>query len=176
MCSRHFGRYIQGRQELHEALAAYLSCASDVLPNAARHRWRCDRLYPHQSVPRCAAIQPHPDRSDAQPEQRYAGGGFQHSAALLDQLYHPGFDYQKAGMMLSELKPENRGQRGQFDPDQEHGREKSKVLIETMDSINARWGRGTVRVSSMAPCPKWGMRRQRLSRSTQTRERSCRWC
>ena len=42
-------------------------------------------------------------------------------------------------------------------------REKSAAVMKTMDTVNARFGRGTLRIASTAATPGWGTRRQNLS-------------
>ena len=38
-----------------------------------------------------------------------------------------------------------------------------------LDSINERWGRGTLRLASVPTNPDWGMRREMMSQSFTTR-------
>ena len=42
-------------------------------------------------------------------------------------------------------------------------REKSAAAMKAMDAVNARFGRGTLRVASTAATPGWATRRQNLS-------------
>jgi DNA polymerase V len=42
------------------------------------------------------------------------------------------------------------------------------VLMEVMDHINGRWGRGTVRAASVPADPGWAMRRELMSQSFTT--------
>jgi len=42
-------------------------------------------------------------------------------------------------------------------------------LMQVMDNINGRWGRGTLRAASVPASPDWGMRREMMSRSYTTK-------
>jgi len=42
-------------------------------------------------------------------------------------------------------------------------------LMQVMDDINGRWGRGTMRAASVPASPDWGMRREMMSQSYTTR-------
>jgi len=76
---------------------------------------------------------------------------------LLEEAYRPGIYYQKAGVMLLDLVPEGGQQRdllGYTDKD-----ETELVLMKTMDEINKRWGRGTLKLGSEGIDKSWAMRR-----------------
>lgn len=83
----------------------------------------------------------------------------------LKRIYRPGFAYQKAGVMLSELRPKAMAQASLFvDPETDRGQR----LMATLDVINQRWGRGTLRSAAEGMEKPWQMRRQRLSPSYTT--------
>jgi DNA polymerase V len=73
--------------------------------------------------------------------------------------------YQKAGVMLSELRPKAMAQASLFaDP----GDDRGQRLMATLDVINLRWGRGTLRSAAEGMEKPWQMKRQRLSPSYTT--------
>ncbi|KPW70005.1 hypothetical protein ALO81_200220 [Pseudomonas cannabina] len=45
----------------------------------------------------------------------------------------------------------------------------SDRLMAALDSINGKWGRGTLRTGSVPMTPDWGMRRELMSQSYTTR-------
>ncbi len=45
----------------------------------------------------------------------------------------------------------------------------SDQLMSVMDSINSRWGRGTLRTATVPTTPEWAMRRDLMSQSYTTR-------
>lgn len=42
-------------------------------------------------------------------------------------------------------------------------------LMQVLDDINERWGRGTMRAARVSANPGWGMRREMMSQSYMTR-------
>lgn len=58
------------------------------------------------------------------------------------QIYKPGFQLSKAGVMLLDLMPDNVSQ-GEFDFDTPEARDRGK-LMAAMDAINDRFGRGAI--------------------------------
>ena len=79
---------------------------------------------------------------------------------VLRRMYRPGFAYQKAGVMLSDLRPRMMAQASLFaEPEDDRGRQ----LMATLDAINGRWGRGTLRSAAEGMEKPWQMKRQRLS-------------
>ena len=71
----------------------------------------------------------------------------------LEKKYRPGIRYHKAGIMLSFLRPEDSVQDDLFS----HGdTERSKAVMETLDNLNRRFGRGTVALGSRGFSNDWG--------------------
>lgn len=86
------------------------------------------------------------------------------AVAGLHQIYQPGFDLIKAGVMLLDLAPDNLVQ-GELDLEDdgasvaERGR-----LMKVMDGLNSRFGKGTLHVASSGlddAHREWGMRQER---------------
>ncbi len=75
----------------------------------------------------------------------------------VERVYREGFRYSKAEVLLLDLS-----QRGEitghlFTASQPEASEK---LMGVLDTVNARWGRGTRRLASVPADPSWGMRRE----------------
>jgi DNA polymerase V len=97
-------------------------------------------------------------------------------------LYRPGFNYAKAGVMLLDLQDaEAVGQQGELDlfgtevgqPAAEPDR---TALMHAMDALNRRFGRGAVRIGSTTPAAasdggqaSWSVRQERRSPRCTTR-------
>lgn len=81
---------------------------------------------------------------------------------LLKAMHRPGYRYKKAGVGLLDLVDSNVVQGDLFTPQEEPRVSKS---MEVMDSINRRFGRGTLGMGSSGwkPKPMWGMRQESLS-------------
>lgn len=84
----------------------------------------------------------------------------------LEAIYRPGYGYKKAGVMLLSLSPADRRQGALFDPPDT---ERSRQLMATVDAINARLGRGTVRFGTEGFRHGWAMRQAHRSPAYTTR-------
>ena len=76
---------------------------------------------------------------------------------LLKQIYKEGIYYQKAGVMLMELVPAD-GQQKDLFSDNLHDTKKSN-LMTTLDSINNKYTKGTIKLASEGVDKVWAMRR-----------------
>ncbi|HEK1009254.1 TPA: Y-family DNA polymerase [Pseudomonas putida] len=82
------------------------------------------------------------------------------------RIFRPGFRYSKAEVLLMDLR-----QPGEFSEDLFALKQSVACdrLMQVMDDINERWGRGTMRAGSVPASPDWGMRREMMSQSYTTR-------
>lgn len=89
--------------------------------------------------------------------------------AGLRSIYKPGFRFAKAGVMLVDLVPEGVHQ-AEFDFNASdtvaHAGDEMQSLMRTVDELNRRFGRGSVKVASAgasaSPKPAgWTMRQER---------------
>ena len=83
---------------------------------------------------------------------------------LLKKIYHKGKSYKKAGIVLMGLTPESSHQVSFF----EKNTEKHKKLMESVDSIDNKYGLYKVRLASQDQKRIWKMNRQNLSRNYTT--------
>lgn len=65
---------------------------------------------------------------------------------VLKKIYKPNIYYQKCGVMLMDLVSEEGQQLDIFGYSNDN--EKSRVLMETMDKVNKKYSRGTIRLAS----------------------------
>ena len=86
--------------------------------------------------------------------------------AALDSIYQPGYAYQKAGVLLLEIRPTHNTQYDLFAPTPDPRR---AALMHTLDNINRRHGRGTLRVGAELLSDEWKMRQEHLSPCYTTR-------
>ncbi|ENZ1723998.1 TPA: translesion error-prone DNA polymerase V subunit UmuC [Pseudomonas aeruginosa] len=84
----------------------------------------------------------------------------------LKQLYREGFSYAKAQVLLLDLCHKNEYTPDLFAPEQPIRTER---LMNTLDAINSRWGRGTLQPGRTAKPAEWSMRREFLSPAYTTR-------
>ena len=84
----------------------------------------------------------------------------------LAAIYREGHRYRKAGVMLLSLSPADRRQGALFDPGDGA---RSRRLMATLDAVNARMGRGTLRFGTEGFRQPWAMRQAHRSPAYTTR-------
>ena len=85
---------------------------------------------------------------------------------LLDDIYQPGYLYKKAGVMLAGIET---GTRLQADLFAQHDTPERDKLMQALDVLNTRYGRGTVQLATAMQNEDWRMCRERLSPCYTTR-------
>lgn len=161
MSSRSFGQYVYDLPELREAVASYMAKAAEKLraqqsvAGAVQVYLRTNPFKPKEPQYQRAVTIPLPESSA---DTRVLVGW---ALQVLDGIYRPGYGYQKAGVMLSELRPRHAIQGGLFTAPA--GNERAEALMEAMDRINQKWGRGTMQTSAEGTGKAWRMRRSNLS-------------
>jgi DNA polymerase V len=83
----------------------------------------------------------------------------------LDSIWQPGFRFAKAGIMLSELRPDGFAQLNLFD--EQAPRAGSDALMSLMDKMN-RSGRYSIGFAGKGIQPEWRMKREMLSKAWTT--------
>ncbi|TXG96106.1 MAG: Y-family DNA polymerase [Nevskiaceae bacterium] len=167
LCSRSFGSDVVSKTELREAVLSYVanaatklraqkSLAGAVMVFIATSPFGAKDRYYSRSY---TVAFPSPT-DDTLALTRAA-------AAALEHIFRDGYRYKRAGAMLLDLSPAERRQATLFDgPDGDDRRER---LNQAMDSVNARYGRGTAVVAVAGIHHRWGMKRTNLSPCYTTR-------
>jgi DNA polymerase V len=83
---------------------------------------------------------------------------------LVGRLFKPEYEYKKAGIMLGEITPVGQYQVDWLEPTQAT----DTRLMDALDGLNQRFGRGTVKVSTQGALKGWQMRQERKSPSYTT--------
>jgi DNA polymerase V len=83
---------------------------------------------------------------------------------LVGRLFKPGYEYKKAGIALGEIAPVGQYQADWLEPAQPT----DMRLMDALDGLNKRFGRGTVKVSTQGAYQSWQMRQERKSPSYTT--------
>ncbi len=158
MSSRSFGQPVFLLQDLNEAVTAYTSRAAEKLRNQAHV---------------AGAIQVYLETNRFKPDEPQYNNGVTVKllkptdntfslveAALygLKRIYKPGYAYKKAGIMLMDLCPARQVPLDLFSGFDNPDTERAKVLMATLDEINAKMGRGTVRSAGEGLVKPWAMR------------------
>lgn len=160
MSSRSFGRTVADEAQLREAVITYVSRAAEKLRSqgsvaGAVHVFV--QTNPFKDVPQYCAS--HTVRLPIATDDTLLLARF--AAWTLSQLYKPGYAYKKAGTMLMHLQPKAQRQVTLFeDPEKIERRDK---LNRTMDSLNCRFGRGTLGLAGGGTERRWKMNRGNLS-------------
>jgi DNA polymerase V len=158
MSSRSFGQYVYDLPSLKEAVATYMATAAEKL-RAQGSLAGMVQVY----------IRTNPFKADAPQYQRGLTVPLPEASddtlwltrvALwgLQRLYKPGYAYQKAGVMLMDLRDRTHAQGSLFT-----GNRDTVALMGVMDRINARWGRGTLRSAAQGGGQSWRMKRERIT-------------
>lgn len=84
----------------------------------------------------------------------------------LELIFKPGYNYKKAGVMISGIVPEDRVQIPMFDV---RRRELDMKAMRAMDALNRTMGRDTVKIAVQGFDRTWQLRQERKSRCYTTR-------
>ncbi|MBU1040616.1 MAG: Y-family DNA polymerase [Proteobacteria bacterium] len=163
LCSRTFGRLVTERAHLREAVSSYAvrvaeklraegaeAMSVQVCISTPRHRDNLPQHSGQATVALPAATAHTPSIIDA-------------ALRALEDCFRPGYEYQKAGVMLLGLTPASGRQVSLLDLDPEQ-RQRQHGLMSALDAVNRRFGRGTLRYAiTTAPDRPWHMRQMRRS-------------
>ncbi len=160
-CSRAFSRMLTSLDDLEEAISSYTTRAAEKL--RAEHQ-AVTRLTVFLRTNEFRDVPQHnesttirlPVATDATPHLvRSALTG-------LRKIYQTGFEYRKAGVLLTELVPTDQIQADLFIQDPED-RRRAKNLMKALDSLNERFGSGTLSYASSGIERTWTTKFQKRS-------------
>lgn len=89
-----------------------------------------------------------------------------HAKAALKDIFKAGYCYKKAGVIVSGIVPEANVQASLFDT---VDRSRQAKILQSMDSLNALYGRDTVRTAAQGFERKWKLRQEQRSPCFTTR-------
>lgn len=164
--SRSFGQLTGSKNDMRQAVAKFTSSCAEKLRregSCARKLQVFIQTNPHrnqdpqyfQSITLELAV---PSNSTSQ-LMRYSMSG-------LDMIFQPGYNYQKAGVMVLDLVPATQVQLGLFET---QNWAKEKELMATLDEVNKYFGRDMVRFGVQAYGTAWNLRQENLSPKYTTR-------
>ena len=157
--SRSFGSMVTELAVLKDALSTFVANACSKLRAQSSqaaviqvflqtNRFRKDLP---QYMPSLAVPLPYPT-NDSLEVNRWAGH-------LCERMFKDGYQYKKAGIVLSEISPITHRQGDLLEPETTSNTQLMKVL----DTLNQRYGRGTVKVSTQGAFKDWQMLQERKS-------------
>ena len=165
--SRSFGMPVTELADLKAAVTAYMTRAAE-------------RLRRQGSV--AQAVHVHIRTSPFREDLPYYGKGMtlplviptddtrvlvRQALAGLVRIYRPGHEYQKAGVVLMDIRPKGVSSVGDLLAAEEPSR--ADRLMQAMDAINARMGKATVQLAGEGVEKPWAMKRGRRTQAFSTR-------
>ena len=162
--TRSFESDISSLEDLIERITTYSVVASKKLRN---QKSECNMI--------CVFIRSNPFKNNNERYHYSLTGSLPFSTSssieiskfavkLLKKIYSKNKSYKKAGIILMGLSPESNHQFSLFDRDIE----KQKKLMESIDTIDTKYGLYKVRLASQDQKRIWKMKRQKLSRNYTT--------
>lgn len=168
-CTRSFGQAITELPPLVEAVSEFASRAAEKLrkqDSLASQLLVFAHTSPFRPGPRF-------NKSVVVPLRRPTAdtGKLVWAAAMgMRRMYEPGYKMAKAGVMLLDLVPGSVLQ-GELDLEEEDHRDRTQLMV-ALDTLNGRYGKGTVHSASTGGTNKgkdWGMRQERRTPQYTTR-------
>lgn len=162
--SRSFGKPVSEYEDLRQAISSYINTASRKLRKQKSlaniliiyiltNRFDKENFYYNHEVIKL----PIPTNNTST--------FIKFASKALRNIYVEGLKYKKAGVMMSEIIPEEHIQLSLFD---NVDVEKSNILMTTVDSINERMGQGTIKSASEGFDKRWKMKSEMRSREFTT--------
>lgn len=168
MSSRSFGQPVFLLEDLSEAVVSYTSRAAEKL---RRQHSVARALQVYLMTNPFKPNEPQYSNSVTVKLLHPTDDSFKLSVAALyglKRIYRPCYAYKKAGIMLVDLCPANQVPVDLFSQIDLPDTERSKVLMATLDEINAKMGRGTVRSAGEGLEKVWAMRSNNKSQEYTT--------
>lgn len=137
-CTRSFAQYIMNLDEMQEAVATYVARAAEKL-RQQRSAAKVVSVFIRTNKFSVQAPQYHRAASVSLPIASADTGELtRYALQALRQIFQTGYAYKKAGVILSEIIPENQVQTDLFDTTD---RPKSRALMQAMDLLNTKMGK-----------------------------------
>ncbi|MBZ1747668.1 Y-family DNA polymerase [Klebsiella pneumoniae] len=167
VCSRSFGGRITEYHEMRQAICSYASRAAEKL--RGEHQY-CRFISAFVKTSPFALNEPYYGNSASvkllTPTQD-SRDIIAAATKCLDAIWKDGYRYQKAGVMLGDFYSQGVAQLNLFDDNAP--RQNSEKLMEVLDHLNAKDGRGTLYFAGQGIQTAWQMKREMLSPRYTTR-------
>lgn len=167
VCSRSFGERVTEYDAMRQAICSYASRAAEKL--RGEHQY-CRFISAFVKTSPFALNEPYYGNSASvkllTPTQD-SRDIIAAATRCLDRIWKDGHRYQKAGVMLGDFFSQGVAQLNLFDDNAP--RAGSEKLMEVLDQINAKGGRGTLYFAGQGIQQKWAMKREMLSPRYTTR-------
>ncbi|MCP5007265.1 MAG: Y-family DNA polymerase [Planctomycetes bacterium] len=161
--SRSFGKSVTTLEDIEEAIASYVSraaeklrsqhsCANILIVYVKTNKFKRDEAQYANSI----HIKLNEPTASTIELTKLALRG-------LNKIYKHGYRYKKAGVLLEGIQPDSLIQLNMFSSLDYAVIEREEALMQTVDRINRKWGRGSLRLAAEGMKQTWKMRRSMLS-------------
>ncbi|MBD1141373.1 Y-family DNA polymerase [Pelagibacterales bacterium SAG-MED39] len=158
--SRSFGKRIEKFQELKEAVANYCLNASEKIRSESLVAKAITVFVRTSPFQRNFGYYSNAKTIDFPIATNNSIEIVKTAVFILEAVFKNGYQYQKAGVMLTGLRNDN-GRKNLFSSEKD---EKINILMRSIDNTNYRYGRSTLSLASAGFQKKWNMRRQYSSK------------
>lgn len=163
--SKSFGSTVSALNDLQEATAEYClraveklreehQVASQITVFITTNRFKNEPQYANYATARL----PLPSA--------YSPDFLKIASNLIKKIYRPGYNYKKAGVMISDIMHQNKAPLDFFQPC--YLDDKRKIIMDCMDQINEKMGNHRLTYAASGIQKKWQMKRQALTPSYTT--------
>lgn len=164
-CSRSFGQTVSNYELIKEAVLYFLTRACEKM---RKHNLAANAITIFIGTDRFRPI-PEPYSNSATYSSTYPTDSNQEiqewTLSTLERIYRQGFEYRKAGIILSGLVPKDNLTKRMFD-DEKFQRQHN--LMKAIDELNQKFGKDTICFGSVKTEGSWKMKQTRKSQSYTT--------
>ncbi|MFL2888928.1 MAG: Y-family DNA polymerase [Candidatus Pelagibacter sp.] len=158
--SRSFGKRIEKFQELKEAVANYCLNASEKIRSESLVAKAITVFVRTSPFQRNFGYYSNAKTIDFPIATNNSIETVKTAIAILENIFKDGYQYQKAGVMLTGLHNDD-GRKNLFSSEKD---EKINSLMRSIDNTNYRYGRSTLSLASAGVQKKWNMKREYSSK------------
>jgi DNA polymerase V len=162
-CTRTFGQYVQYPRELREAISLYTARAAEKLRSQhsiagtitifVETNWHNPKLPQYNNAHTIKLTSPTSFTPDL---TKYA-------LEALDQIYVLGYFYNRSGVILTNIMPEDRSPADLFEAKDDQFVHKRRSVMATVDQLNRKWGQSTIHAAAQGTTHTWYMRQNNKS-------------
>ncbi len=164
--SRSFGQPVYTLGDLQEAVATYTTQAACKLRSGGLRTTVLDVFIRTNSFKKDAPQYCNRRTFTLSAPSSHTATLIKIALASLNAIYRPGYRYQKAGVLLNGLVPENYEQLRLFHAPAPCN---ETSLMKAVDMINRRWGRDTIQSAAAGLAKEWHFRQMKKSPAYTTR-------
>jgi DNA polymerase V len=158
--SRSFGKRIEKFQELKEAVANYCLNASEKIRSESLVAKAITVFIRTSPFQRGFEYYSNSNAVDFPIATNNSIEIVKTAVSILDNIFKNGYQYQKAGVMLTGLRNDD-GKKNLFSSEKD---ERINNLMRSIDNTNYRYGRSTLSLASAGVQKKWNMKREYSSK------------